>query len=87
MEVILREDVEKLGARGQLVKVTPGYARNFLLPKRLAVPATPHSLDLRHGRNAPNVIFLEEAHIAAGIGIAQRDAMAREEFRHGADGR
>ncbi len=40
MEVILREDVDKLGARGQLVKVTPGYARNFLLPKRLAVPAT-----------------------------------------------
>ncbi|MGA2216186.1 MAG: 50S ribosomal protein L9 [Bryobacteraceae bacterium] len=40
MEVILREDVEKLGARGQLVKVTSGYARNFLLPKRLAVAAT-----------------------------------------------
>ena len=39
MEVILREDVEKLGTRGQLVKVTPGYARNFLLPKRLAVVA------------------------------------------------
>jgi large subunit ribosomal protein L9 len=40
MEVILREDVDKLGARGQVVKVAPGYARNFLLPKRLAVPAT-----------------------------------------------
>jgi len=40
MEVILREDVEKLGTRGQMVKVTPGYARNFLLPKKLAVAAT-----------------------------------------------
>ncbi|HEX5227790.1 MAG TPA: 50S ribosomal protein L9 [Bryobacteraceae bacterium] len=40
MEVILREDVEKLGTRGQLVKVAPGYARNFLLPKRMAVAAT-----------------------------------------------
>src|SRR6202451_193006 len=40
MEVILREDVEKLGTRGQLVKVSPGYARNFLLPQRLAVAAT-----------------------------------------------
>jgi large subunit ribosomal protein L9 len=40
MEVILREDVEKLGTRGQLVKVANGYARNFLLPKRLAVAAT-----------------------------------------------
>jgi large subunit ribosomal protein L9 len=40
MEVILREDVDKIGARGALVKVADGYARNFLLPKRLAVPAT-----------------------------------------------
>ena len=40
MDIILREDVEKLGTRGQVVKVTAGYARNFLLPKRLAVAAT-----------------------------------------------
>ena len=40
MEVILREDIDNLGARGQVVKVAPGYARNFLLPKRLAVAAT-----------------------------------------------
>ena len=40
MEVILREDIEKLGTRGQVVKVASGYARNFLLPKRLAVAAT-----------------------------------------------
>src|ERR1041385_1239492 len=39
MEVILREDIDKLGNRGQVVKVAPGYARNFLLPKRLAVMA------------------------------------------------
>jgi large subunit ribosomal protein L9 len=40
IELILREDVDKLGTRGQLVKVSPGYARNFLLPKRLAVAAS-----------------------------------------------
>src|ERR1700704_3557927 len=40
MEVILRVDIENLGARGQVVKVAPGYARNFLLPKRMAVAAT-----------------------------------------------
>src|SRR5260370_14962160 len=40
MEVILREDVENLGTRGQVVKVASGYARNFLLPKRMAVAAT-----------------------------------------------
>ena len=40
MDVILREDIDKLGARGQVVKVAAGYARNFLLPKRMAVAAT-----------------------------------------------
>jgi len=41
MDVILREDIDKLGTRGEVVKVAAGYARNFLLPKRLAVEATP----------------------------------------------
>lgn len=40
MEVILREEIEKLGNRGDIVEVSDGYARNYLLPKRLAVPAT-----------------------------------------------
>ena len=40
MEVILREDVEKLGNRGEVVKVAPGFARNFLIPRRIAVQAT-----------------------------------------------
>jgi large subunit ribosomal protein L9 len=40
MEVILREDIDSLGTRGEVVKVAAGYARNFLLPKRLAVAAT-----------------------------------------------
>ena len=40
MEVILRADVEKVGSRGQVVKVANGYARNYLLPKHLAVAAS-----------------------------------------------
>lgn len=40
VEVILREDVQSLGRAGDLVKVKPGYARNFLLPKGLAFEAT-----------------------------------------------
>ena len=40
MEVILREHVEHLGERGQIVKVADGYARNYLLPRKLALPAT-----------------------------------------------
>ena len=40
MEVILRDYVEKLGKRGEIVKVSDGYARNYLLPRKLALPAT-----------------------------------------------
>ena len=40
MEVILREHVEHLGERGEIVKVADGYARNYLLPRKLALPAT-----------------------------------------------
>ena len=40
MEVILKEDVAKLGSRGDMVKVAEGYGRNFLLPRRLAIEAT-----------------------------------------------
>ena len=40
MEVILRDHVENLGKRGEIVKVADGYARNFLLPRKLALPAT-----------------------------------------------
>ncbi len=40
MEVILREHVDNLGKRGEIVKVANGYARNFLLPRKLALPAT-----------------------------------------------
>ena len=40
MEVILKEDVVKLGSRGDVVKVAAGYGRNYLLPRKLALPAT-----------------------------------------------
>jgi large subunit ribosomal protein L9 len=40
MDVILRQDIDKLGSRGQVIKVAAGYARNFLLPRKLAFAAT-----------------------------------------------
>jgi large subunit ribosomal protein L9 len=40
MEIILREHVDNLGKRGEIVKVADGYARNYLLPRKLALPAT-----------------------------------------------
>jgi large subunit ribosomal protein L9 len=44
MQIILQEDVEKLGTRGQVVEVAEGYARNFLLPRKLAMPASAGNL-------------------------------------------
>ena len=44
MEIILRETIENLGRAGQVVKVANGYARNYLLPRKLAYPATPGNM-------------------------------------------
>jgi large subunit ribosomal protein L9 len=52
MDVVLREDVDKLGLRGEVVSVARGYARNFLLPRGLAEPATPGLLQELERRDA-----------------------------------
>ena len=44
MQIILQEDVEKLGNRGELVEVAKGYARNYLLPRKLGLEATPGNM-------------------------------------------
>jgi large subunit ribosomal protein L9 len=44
MQIILQEDVEKLGTRGEVVDVAPGYARNYLLPHKLGIEASPANL-------------------------------------------
>src|SRR5499427_10636406 len=44
MQIILQEDVEKLGHRGDVVTVKPGYARNFIIPRKLAIEATPGNM-------------------------------------------
>lgn len=51
MKIILREHVDHLGQRGEIVNVAPGYARNYLLPKGLAYQATPGNIkQLEHQR-------------------------------------
>jgi large subunit ribosomal protein L9 len=55
MQVVLRQDVDKLGLRGEVVSVARGYARNYLLPRGLAEPATPglvRELERRDARRA-----------------------------------
>lgn len=46
MKVILKQDVDKLGRVGDVVKVAPGYGRNFLIPRQIAVEATPGNLKI-----------------------------------------
>ena len=44
MQIILQEDVEKLGTRGEVVEVAAGYARNYLLPQKLGLEATANNI-------------------------------------------
>jgi large subunit ribosomal protein L9 len=71
MEIILREHVENLGRRGEIVKVADGYARNFLLPRKLALPVTEGNK--RHvERERKKVETRESEEKAQAEGIAAR---------------
>ena len=68
MQVILREDVENLGAIGDVVKVKPGYGRNYLLPRGLAVEASVRSLrELEHQKRVIADKRLREQKTAAAV--------------------
>ena len=59
MEVILRQHVDNLGERGQIVKVADGFARNYLLPRKLALPATEGNK--RHVERERKIVEAREA--------------------------
>lgn len=65
VEVLLRENIKTLGRCGDVVKVKPGFARNYLFPKRLAIQATPEN-KLLMARRAVR-LQAEEAEVAARI--------------------
>jgi large subunit ribosomal protein L9 len=67
MEVILKEDVAKLGSRGDVVKVAEGYGRNYLLPRKLAIEAS-----------ASNKAVIEQMKSAAVRRSAKEKAQAEE---------
>ena len=50
MKVILNQDVKGQGKKGDLIEVSDGYARNFLLPKNLAIPATKENINVLKGQ-------------------------------------
>lgn len=61
MEVILNQDVENLGKAGTVVKVKDGFARNFLIPKKLAVPSTPVNIKQLEQESQRKILQLEKA--------------------------
>lgn len=58
MRVILRENIENLGKKGDIVKISPGYGRNFLIPKKMAVEVTPTNAKM---------IAIEQASLQKGL--------------------
>jgi large subunit ribosomal protein L9 len=68
MEVILREHVDNLGRRGEVVKVADGYARNYLLPRKLALLATAgNKKQIEHERVKFEAKELEERKVAEAV--------------------
>ncbi len=65
MKVILTQDVKGSGRKGELVTVSDGYANNFLLPRKLAIPATPQALNELKNREAAAAHRLAEEKKAA----------------------
>ena len=53
MKVILQQDVKGQGKKGQMVEVAEGYARNFLLPRKLAIPATADAINTMNLKERP----------------------------------
>lgn len=71
MDIVLLEDVKALGKKGQIVKVSEGYARNFILPKKLGVEATPKNLnDLKLQKANADRIAAEQ--LAAAKALAEK---------------
>ena len=69
MRIVLRDDVDKLGRRGEVLDVAAGYARNFLLPKGKALPATEGNLKrVEQERRKHAVHLAKEKEDAAAMG-------------------
>ena len=71
MKVILNADVKGKGKKGEIVNVSDGYARNFLLPRKLAVPATPEALNTMRQQEKAR-LAQEAAERAAALELAEK---------------
>lgn len=65
MKVILRQDFENLGKFGDIVNVRDGYARNFLIPRKIALPATPGNIRMIENEKRQKAFKLEKERLTA----------------------
>ncbi len=88
MQVILREELPNLGTIGDVVKVKPGYARNYLLPRGLAVEASVRNLhELEHQKRVVADKRLREQKSAAAVADKLGSVALQFEVRAGEDGK
>ena len=87
MKVILQQDVKGQGKKGELINVSDGYARNFLLPKKLAVEATSENLEIMKQQDKARQKKLEEDKAAARETASRLEGVqVRITARAGGDG-
>ena len=88
MEVILLEDVKSLGKKGQIVKINDGYARNFVLPKKLGLEATPKNLnDLKLKKANDDKIAKEKLEAAKEFAKVLEESTVVVKIKSGEGGR
>lgn len=88
MKVILQKDVKGQGKKGQLIEASDGYARNFLLPRKLAVPATAENLNtMRQQDKAKRAQEAAERAAALELSEQLKGCMVKVSAKAGAGGR
>ena len=88
MKVILLEDVKSLGKKGQLVEVNAGYARNFILPKKLGVEATSKNInDLKLQKAHEDKVAAEQLAAAKVLAEELKDKSVELKMKVGEGGR
>ena len=88
MEIVLLEDVKALGKKGQIVKVNDGYARNFILPKKLGIEATSKNLnDLKLQKANEEKIAADLLEEAKALGAKLSESSVTLSIKAGEGGR
>lgn len=88
MDVVLLEDVKALGKKGQVVKVSDGYARNYILPKKLGVEATPKNLnELKLQKANAEKVALQQLQAARELGEKLSQSSVTLAIRAGENGK